>query len=73
MLSSEGYIIGQKLIDKSVNKRYKFFNFFRGRLLLPRKKTHIEKYYPFPRYKIRPTNGSEYTKFHFISHYLLAP
>ena len=73
MLSSEGYIIGQKLIDKSVNKRYNFLFFFRGHLPLPRKENLIEKYYPFPRYKIRPTNGSEYTKFHFISHYLLAP
>jgi hypothetical protein len=48
-----------------------FSIFFRG--TLPRKRSHIEKYYPFPRYKIKPTNGSEYTKFHFDSHYLLTP
>jgi hypothetical protein len=45
-----------------------FSIFFRGRLPLPRKRPHIEKYYPFPRYKIKPKNGSEYTKFHFDSH-----
>ena len=41
---------------------------------LPRKRPHIEKYYPFPRYKIKPTNGFECTKFHFDCHiYLFAP
>ena len=45
---------------------YKFFNFF-SEIALPfrEKKTHIEKYYPFPGYKIKPTNDSEYTEFHF--------
>jgi hypothetical protein len=42
-----------------------FSIFFRGHLPLPQKRPHIEKYYPFPRYKIKPTNGSECTKFHF--------
>jgi hypothetical protein len=50
-----------------------FSIFFWGCLPLPRKRSHIEEYYPFPRYKIKPTNGSEYTKFHFDSHYLLTP
>ena len=50
-----------------------FSIFFRGRLPLPRKRPHIEKYYPFPRYKIKPTNGSEYTKFHFDCHIICLP
>ena len=42
---------------------YKIFNFFPGGYPpLPRKNLHIEKYYPFPRYKIKPTNDSEYTR-----------
>jgi hypothetical protein len=50
-----------------------FSIFFRCHLPLPRKRTHIEKYYPFPKYKIKPTNGSEYTKFHFDCHIICLP
>ena len=40
---------------------------------LPQKRPHIEKYYPFLRYKIKPTNDSECTKFHFDSHLFACP
>jgi hypothetical protein len=66
MLSSEGYIYisldkrsSTNVIKKNSGVTFPF---------------HIEKYDPFPRYKIKPTNGSECTKFHFDCHiYLLAP
>ena len=34
-------------------------NFYLSTFALLRKRLHIEKYYPFPRYKIKLTNGSE--------------
>ena len=47
---------------------------FKSHIPLPRKRPYIEKYFPFPKYKIKPTNGSECTIFHFDCHIdLLAP
>jgi hypothetical protein len=65
MLSLEGYIIGKSVINFSI--------FFGGRPPLPLKKNHVEKYDPFPRYKIKPTNDSEYTEFHFDCHIICLP
>jgi hypothetical protein len=68
MLPSEGYIyisLDKSSLANLLISVIHFSIFFRGRLPLPRKRPHIEKYCPFPSYKIKPTNGSEYTKFHF--------
>jgi hypothetical protein len=62
MLSLEGYIIGKSVI-----------NFFRRSPSSSAKKNHVEKYDPFPRYKIKPTNDSEYTEFHFDCHIICLP
>ena len=49
-------------------------NFFKRHIPLSRKRPYVEKYFPFPRYKIKPTNGSECTIFHFDCHIdLVAP
>ena len=59
MLSSEGYIyisLDKCSLTNAIKK-------FRSHIPLPQKRSHIEKYDPFPRYKIKPTNGSEYTEF----------
>ena len=60
LLSSEGYNI---YMDKSSlsNLLISVVNFFKSHIPLPRKRPHIEKYFPFPRYKIKPTNALYFT------------
>ncbi len=74
MLSSEGYIYISLDKSSSSNLLISVVNFFKSHIPLLRKRPHIEKYFPFPRYKIKPTNGSECTIFNFDCHIdLLAP
>ena len=64
MLSSEGYIYIQCIsLDKSSSSDLliSVVNFFKSHIPLPLKRPHIKKYFPFPRYKIKPTNALYFT------------